>query len=140
MAKYAQLIFVFALGLMIQVFCLVEYYSTNQVSSCYEGNVTLTESNIELLSRIFPGSCTTYLGLVKVKCPQNSHGCFVSSTNPSHYSPSIGDNLSFGCLNSNVHTFDFKCFTSDNGNCFECNDYLENSESPIDPRCDIPIL
>ena len=138
MAKYAQLIFVFALGSIIKVFCLVEYYNTNQVSSCYEGNVTLTESNIELLFRIFPGSCTTYLGLVKVKCPQNSYGCFVSSTNPSH-SPWIGDNLSFGCLNSDVRTNSFHCFTSDNSNCFECKDYLEDSdsESPIDPRSHI---
>ena len=112
--------------------------SEGNVTSCYAGNVTLTEDNIALLSRIFPGSCTTYLGLVKTNCTYDTYGCFVSSTRPNE-TPTIGDTLSFGCLGeeeSYDNTHGYNWCSDDSCNCFECDEYIFGSENVLmDPRC-----
>ncbi len=144
---YLISLLVFALAAMTTSFGEVIYFNWNvtenfevNVTSCYEGNVTLTEDNIALLSRIFPGSCTAYLGLVKTNCPQDTLGCFVSSTNP-YETPVIGDTLSFGCLDEEEsyynYTLGYNWCSGNNCNCFECDEYMSGSENvPMDPRCD----
>jgi hypothetical protein len=136
---------VFSLAAITTTFGEVIYFNYNVTEnfekttmSCYEGIVTLTEDNIQLLSRYFPGSCTTYLGLLKKKCPEDTYGCFVSSTNP-YETPAIGDTLSFGCGDEESCDVGvgYNCCSEDCCNCFECDEYIPGSENvPMNPRCD----
>ena len=131
--KHSIGLLVFALATITIVFGEVAYFDS-YVNYCYEGNVTLTDDNIYLLGVDWEGSCMEF-GLVSSQCPKKTHGCFVTSTNPSK-APALGDTLTFGCGENNKcdELPGYNCCPYDNCNCREelkCdddNDYEENDD------------
>jgi hypothetical protein len=130
-------LFVFVLSAITIAFGEVAYFDS-YVSECYEGSVTLTKDNIDLLKDVEVGSCLEF-GLKITKCPNTTYGCFVTSTRPST-APEIGDTLMFGCGEHKKcdELPGYNCCPYDNCNCnevYECesenDDDIVSNTSPI---------
>jgi hypothetical protein len=124
-------LFVFALSTITIAFGEVAYFDSH-VSECYEGSVTLTKDNIDLLKDVEVGSCIEF-GLKITKCPNTTYGCFVTSSRPSK-APEIGDTLKFGCGEHEPCDTQpgYNCCPYDNCNCYEDYECDEDEEEEDD--------
>lgn len=91
-------------------------YFNSAITSCYQGSVVISSSNIALTSTNEGGACLN-LGLSKTACA-NTYGCYILSSRASQ-TLAIGDTITFGCgiRASCDATPGYNCCTQNDCNC-----------------------